>query len=61
MSLLAESNIHREVKENGKRLDALLAEQKRTNLLLEQLVQVMQGQPRVFHPSGAPWQEPAGR
>lgn len=46
-------------KEHGDQLAALIAEQQRTNQLLEQLIQVSQGQPRVFHPQGAPWQEPA--
>lgn len=37
----------------------LLAAQQETNRLLDQLIQVMQGQPRQWHPPAPPWQEPA--
>jgi len=60
MSLLAESNIWREVKDLRKDMNgwaaALHEEQKRTNELLEQLLQAMQGQPRQLYPG--PIQQP---
>lgn len=45
--------------ETNQRLDALLAAQLRTNELLEQLIQVQQGQPRQWYPPAPPWQEQA--
>jgi hypothetical protein len=42
MGVLNEAAIERAVKKNGERLDALLAEQRQTNALLTQLIQVMQ-------------------
>lgn len=59
MGVLNEAAIERAVKKNGELQALLLAEQRRTNELLEQLIQVTQGQPRQWHPPAPPWQEPA--
>lgn len=60
MGIATEMLVKNQIKDSGEktnaRLDALLAEQQLTNQLLEQLIQVMQGQPRQFnlgHPRSA--------